>query len=97
MYFYELCNKMQVNVFGVFMKITCFFFFVCSDAMLMDNDPDRLPDSRLIGGQFGAFCLRHLEFLHRASKHLSETVTFHSQTAAFILSANFLRSSRSGP
>lgn len=25
MYFYELCNKMQVNVFGVFMKITCFF------------------------------------------------------------------------
>lgn len=27
MYFYELCNKMQVNVFGVFMKITCFFFF----------------------------------------------------------------------
>lgn len=26
MYFYELCNKMQVNVFGVFMKIMCFSF-----------------------------------------------------------------------
>lgn len=68
MYFYELCNKMQVNVFGVFMKFMCFFLFVClsSNAMLMDNDPGWLPDSRLIGGQFGASCLRHLEFLHRA-------------------------------
>lgn len=72
MYFYELCNKMQVNVFGVFMKIICVFvlfcsvLFLCSNAMLMDNGPGRLPESRLIGGQFGASCLRHLEFLHRA-------------------------------
>lgn len=64
MYFYELSNKMQVNVFGIFMKIMC-VFFLCSNVMLMDNDPGRLPDI-LIGGQFGASCLRHLEFLHRA-------------------------------
>lgn len=40
MYYYELCNEMQVNVMGVFMK-SCFgffFLFVCFFAVLMDND-----------------------------------------------------------
>lgn len=56
-YFYELCNKMQVNVLGVLMKlcVTLFLFH----AMLMDYDLDWLPsfDSQLVKGQFGASCL----------------------------------------
>lgn len=35
MYYYELCNKMQVNVMGVFMK-SCFTLLFY--AMLMDDD-----------------------------------------------------------
>lgn len=41
MYYYELCNKMQVNVMGVFNEIM-FYSFVFY-AMLMDNDLGWLP------------------------------------------------------
>lgn len=58
-YFYELCNKMQVNVLGVLITMCYSSVF---HAMLMDYDLDWLPsfDSRLVTGQIGASCLRHV-------------------------------------
>ena len=49
MYYYELCNKMQVNVMGVFMK-SCFTLFVFY-AMLMDNDLGCAASTRRPPGQ----------------------------------------------